>query len=637
MDKTQQLKNALEFAKKNPNDPKSLQLRQRLESGMYDKELSSLKESGELNFKSFTERNTAQNVLGAFLDPIIRTGVRGGQAIANVGLEGINKLSGGALDKYTPEGNLSQALDRSLNTPMKVPILGTVIDPVKGITKKKIAGDALGTLALGIPSAPVAGGAIGASMALQEEGDTSDVAINTVVGALGGKILEFGFKAVAPYIEKAVTKYGTPMVEKLAQYVPEGSKKFMDDLASKIPTPSTSGKILPEGASKVIAKGEEIIAKADDLVNETGSKILAKGKEKLVDPFANKIKTKFKTRTPEEILATPEADVVKLGKEERKYYFDNIKESIAKKADETEKAIQAKLEAGLEKTTKQATDLQRELEVAGRDEVVALRPKIRKALGEQSKEYRRLVDEEISAVDDFTVSKDEMTQYVDKRFAENPEQAQNIKNILGMGESGTDTTIGKIYEKTQSLGKEIAGSAKKGARVYTPEEKATDDAISTLLDFMRDARGVDLKVARQFWAKYAPIRNQLVSEAKPFVQSPVQTKIFANTLKRVASGKDVNNENFIKEVEKLVGEKLGVKSKSLLKKISLNDKKMVANKLEAEMKRVEAELLKKQELGTLSEKEFLIERKASQREAIKNLFKTAIGITIVGSGANAIF
>lgn len=42
MDIVTQLKNAIEFAKKNPNDPKSVQLRQRIQSGMYSNELKQI-------------------------------------------------------------------------------------------------------------------------------------------------------------------------------------------------------------------------------------------------------------------------------------------------------------------------------------------------------------------------------------------------------------------------------------------------------------------------------------------------------------------------------------------------------------------------------------------------------------------
>lgn len=640
MEKAQLLKNAIKYAQENPSDPKSHELRVRLESGFYDKELKELTNSGALEIQPYDHKNILQKGLGAFLDPIIRTGVRAGEAVGDLTLTGINKLSGGALDKYTPEGNLSKALDRAENTTTKVPVLRTVIKPVKDITKKEVVGDALSTVGLGVGNVAGAGALLGAGNALQEDGGVKDVAIQTVVGAIGGKILEHGFQAVAPYIEKAGLQYGQPFLEKIAQYIPESGKQFMSQLATKVAgvaekiTPSTEGKIVPQAVTDVIEKGKNLvdqtINKPVDIAEKKVVGIASDAKNAVVD----KVKTKFKTKTPDEILATPESDLYKLGKEERKYYFDHQKEKIAKIESDTQATIKAESEKTAEKLTNEATDLQRKLEVAGRDEVLDLRPKIRTALGKQSAEYRRLVDEEISAVEDFTVPKKELSTYVDKRFADNPEQAQTIKNLLGMDEKGSETTIQKIYKKTQDLGQEIKG-AKKGTRVFTPQEKATDDAISTLVDFMKDARGVDLSTARNFWARYAPVRNQLVAEAKPFVQAPTQTKQFAQTLKRVASGKDVNNENFIKEVENLVGEKVGGKSKNIVAKLTANEKAQIASEIETQTKKAEAKLLKDLELKKLSEAEFEVERKASRRNIIKKILG-GFGLVLVGGEARHI-
>lgn len=216
-------------------------------------------------------RNVLQKGLGAFLDPIIENGVRLGQSVADIGLTGINKITGGALDKYTPEGNLNTALQRAENTPSQVPITGTNIKPVNEITNKDIAGNAIGTVALGVGSAPLGGAMIAGADALKNEStsgkvlgslgvDTPEsvgVAIDTVAGALGGKILEHGFNAVAPYIEKAVAKYGSPILEKIKQYVPESSKGFVDNLASKFPNIAEK-KILPEPVSKLINKTESV-------------------------------------------------------------------------------------------------------------------------------------------------------------------------------------------------------------------------------------------------------------------------------------------------------------------------------------------------------------------------------------------
>lgn len=205
------------------------------------------------------DRNIAQKAIGTFLDPIINTGVRSGQAIGDLALTGINKISGGALDKYTPEGNLASALTRAENTPSRVPVLGTEIKPVSTITPENIVGNAISTVALGAKGVTTAGALFGAGGALQEDKGVGDVAINTVVGAIGGKILEHGFGAVAPYVAKAADKYGQPFIEKIAQYVPEAAKDMFKAITDKVSSTLPKVPELPVPISNAINKGNQML------------------------------------------------------------------------------------------------------------------------------------------------------------------------------------------------------------------------------------------------------------------------------------------------------------------------------------------------------------------------------------------
>lgn len=281
MDKTSALKNAIEFAKQNPNSPQAQQLRKRIESGMYQAEMA------QITKVPFEHRNTAQSVLGAFLDPIIETGVRAGQAVGDLALTGINKISGGALDKYTPEGNLSQALDRAENTATKVPVLGTVIRPVDELTPENIAGNAIKTVSLGVSSPALAGAGLLGGQAMSEDKSLGDVALNTVAGAIGGKILEYGFNALAPYVEKAGAKYGKPFLDKISQYVPESGKTFFTNLESKLATvesklPNIAEKNLPPKISNAIKTVEEKASSVVESVVTLPEKGLGYIKNKLI-------------------------------------------------------------------------------------------------------------------------------------------------------------------------------------------------------------------------------------------------------------------------------------------------------------------------------------------------------------------
>lgn len=355
-----------------------------------------------------------------------------------------------------------------------------------------------------------------------------------------------------------------------------------------------------------------------------------------------------KGKSLEDVLSTPEDKLHTLSASERKTYFDNAQSQIKERSSNIENKVQQENTTRANALTDEATKLNRDLQVASRDEVLNMRPKIQQALGRQSQEYRRLVDEEISTKQDIPVKTSELRDYINGRYPENPEQAQAIVNRLGVGEEihtepkvGTRelptisaeapaekaTTIGNIYKQTLSMGQDIGSAAKKGTRVFTPGEKLTDDSISTLVDFMSE-KGVDLSAARKFWAKYAPIRNQLVTEAKPFLQANTQTKTFANTLTRVARGTDVNNENFIKATENLLGERVGNKTRMTIAKLDANEKAQLANDLDSQTKKINARLESERQSKAMSDKEFEVNRQAKVRTAIK---RTIQALTLYGA------
>ena len=228
---------------------------------------------------------------------------------------------------------------------------------------------------------------------------------------------------------------------------------------------------------------------------------------------------------------------------------------------------------------------------------------------------------------------------IDAQYGDNPAQANAIKDRLGLNEApaplkkgelptiqagGQTRTIGDIWNQTKALKQDISAGANKGARVFTSDDKLTDDAISSLTSFLKK-NGVDFSEANKFWSRYAPIRNQLVSEAKPFLQTGTQTKTFAGTLARVAKGTDVNNENFINQVEDLLGTPINNENKAIVAKLSENEKIALANKLDAQEKILDTQMAKDKALSKLSSQQFEVERQAR----IRGIFKKIIYGTVL--------
>lgn len=506
-------------------------------------------------------------------------------------------------------------------------------------------GESITTGAKNIEQGTNKGGFAGAGQAIQ---GVAQGAFGTITGAAQAVMapitpaIESATKAVTPGLRKlnpelaAAYDMIAPKVSELAEKHPEAAT-LTGDIVNTLLL-SLGGKTKLELPASPFSEAG-IQASKETLGDiATGAKgVLEKGK--------NVVKNvpSIKGSTEAKVLSTPESQVHKLSAPERKLWFDAKQNEITSKHEVLSTKIKENLKTQGEVISKSSEDLQKELATASRDKVIELRPKIIDAMGKQSRTYRKLVDEEMAGKESIPVRVNDLKGYVDSQFGDNPAVAQSIKDKLGLndvpqkplkkGEIPTiqteepSTTIGDIFNKTRELRQDISSGATKGNRTFTPEDVMTDKAINTLTSFLK-TQGVDFSEANQFWARYAPIRDQLVSESKPFLQTGTKTKQFAQTLTRVAKETDINNENFINHVENLIGEPITKEGKAIVEKLNQNEKMGIASKVEAEKKLIEANLMKDKELAKLSSKEFEIEKNARFRGAIKKIIFTALGIGV---------
>lgn len=168
----------------------------------------------------------------------------------------------------------------------------SAIIPVINKSKEQIIGDmgglAAGLLTAGGALAPAAAGAaFGLTHALSNDKGVGGALVDTAVGALGGKIAEVGFNALSPYINKVVAAYGTPILEKLAQYIPESAMPALKGIAAKAGTAVEGANAGSDAISSKISEftkgfGSQDVNAPEKFLNDKASKILASGKEKIL-------------------------------------------------------------------------------------------------------------------------------------------------------------------------------------------------------------------------------------------------------------------------------------------------------------------------------------------------------------------
>jgi len=374
----------------------------------------------------------------------------------------------------------------------------------------------------------------------------------------------------------------------------------------------------------------------------------------------------------DKLMATPEEDLPKLSSDQRAQYFNQkkanletsqkaIEETSAKqKADITSATERNKASASIDLKNKSAS-LQKEAESlavksdsSAKATTLDLRPKAKALLGKQSKMFQTIFEKEFTPEIKATeVAQPELEAYIKGQYGAIPGKSEQIISDLGLkaGDKTSKSTLGDIYSKIREIKGGMSSASKTGTKVFTEADKKADDLVNVLNGFMK-SKGVDLSESNKFWSEWAPVRNKIVTQIKPFSKVDFDTDTFVNTLKRAASGTNKDSKSFVDVLEKQLGEPFSAEQKSILAKLDANKRAQVANEIEqnlsAEFQDTEAakatENIDKSVKSSksnidsakeaLSNKKFSVNEKAAQINKRKSIIKKAlIGVGIAGASA----
>lgn len=384
----------------------------------------------------------------------------------------------------------------------------------------------------------------------------------------------------------------------------------------------------------------------EGLANMTSKSVPQEGQSArgLFDSLKNKITNKIQGKSLEDILTTPQNKLSTLSDEERNIYFQDQKEQLQtahnvkiQDINDRNSAMETQMKSDSEQKLSniqiQNKDLENQVANANVKEAQSLKPKLIQSMRDNSNIYRQLVDKEIGQHATIPVKIDDLRQFIESRYVENPAQGQAIIEKLGLKEPiatvgkdglGTvqteasalpDKTIGEIYDNTKSLRQELGAGAKSGTKTFTPSDKLTDDAINTLSSYLK-SQGVDLSEANKFWSEYAPLRNKLVTKIQPFTVAGAETaqfNTFAKGIQKAVQGTDPYNANFISETERLLGTKIGnPETRTAIEKLTQGQKEEILAKAEAEARIAE------QKESVANEKNQAKQNLTSQEKELEN-------------------
>lgn len=589
---TQKFQQALDFAKANPDDPKSTEFRKRIESGVYNDQLTALKK------------------------PVFKDGTTTEATWGDKMSSRFSNLSGN-MAKFDADTRAGAPMSKTSSELLRAggAIGGAVADTGKSVVKS-IPG--LETI-LSAPSQ----GTQGLLSFLEEN-------------------------AVHPLAQKIQELIGVDNIQALKDKANEKKLPQMDAVVKAVDTPDVKenlGAVKDIGEGVLTAIGGKAVLQKTGLEaaagNATRNTLSAAGK--VVDKTKKIVSGVGKDRTSAELAKLTEADMPKMSASERQEFVRLKKEGITEAERVAKQKVDQQLAKDVEASKKEITNLQKEVGNASADKTEALKPKVVEGIRKQSQTYEKIVEEELAPVRDTMVSPGELKSFINKRINPNDPtsvaRAEKIIETLKIGGNDAQaTTVGGIYDNAKALKQEISKTSKSGGKVYSAEEMEVMDSVSTLSDFLTE-KGVNLTRANEFWKSWAPIRDQIVTKMRPFDVTGTRGGGFAKLLQRVSEGKaDKFNANFIKQVEELVGEKtITAETKAAIAKLTDAQKIQLTKKLAAEEAKFEAKIAKEQATSKLSKEAYDAKTVQERKQWYKDTFGKLLVLVGVGATGKGVY
>ena len=366
------------------------------------------------------------------------------------------------------------------------------------------------------------------------------------------------------------------------------------------------------------------------------------------------------TKTPEEIMATPVDKLGKLSDIDKQYYFTQKSDQLATEHTIAQTDIQnsladvtKKLQIDSDKKSSSllsdATNLSNDVNNKTWEEAQSLKPQVISKMKEAGDQYVSLVDKEMPPeVASSQVTKQEIASSIRSLVPVGDLAASEAaeRDILFINKSlpESGSTVKDLYDTMKKIRQsDISKAGTQGTKVLTGTEMEATKAISQIVNFLKNERGVDLSGANKFWSTYSPKRSMLMKVVQPRTQEGLESSTFQTLADNIRASIGGTNkpgtQKLLEQIQNFTGTKIGSPEvRNAL--LNLNKNKMEQIAVEAEKESAIEKATSDSGLKIIENKEKLTDAQkqleilklqtnqiARRRAWFKGIATTAIGAT----------
>lgn len=573
MDSTNNFQTALTYAKQNPDDPRSVELRTRIERGDYNEQLKTL---GKPTFQDGQRIDpTMGETISNRVEQTVKHPVEAAKGFGKGVLKTAKNAAGGLQD--IGQGILVGAEHLITGKPLEET---AAFQPGVGIEALKQE----------TPEGEAVDEALAPSNEAQAGGENIETGAEIFYGG-GKQLLEGGIKALG----KGATKLAeTPAGEKVV-----------------------------ETGGKVIQKGKDLLGKfkkPDFVTTKTGEQIMATPETKLNTLSPQERNYYFKTK--QDSLAQA---------------HDYAQETVKKQMADLDAHISGKFDAKITDLDTKIKDLDSAASTASIEEAQALKPKLVASMRENSDMYKSLVDEELAPVRGDYKQDSDIIASIKEKYASDPYKADAIIDRLNLTPGKTTKigeiydNIKGLRQETSAAGKRGTRTftvddmhTNDAIASLSDYLKGQGVDLSKANKFWANYAPLRDKLVSH------------IQPFTPKGAEKGTFNTFTDMIRSTVEKPDPKNANFIKATEDLLGTKIGSpETRAALEKLSATQKSKIATEIDKQMAldetKVSKETISKKvksdkegASAALDEQKFSVEQQAAHKEKIKDALKTAL-------------